>query len=289
MTDRRPPAERMIARVRMPGRRDSVARDLPISAELQAEVDGDPWMYEWRLTSSVVTPVIGDNLPSVHRTREEMIAPVVRRSLAAAGPAPRALDLGCNEGMFSHKLLEWGAASVVGIDSRASNIRRASLLRDHFDISAERLRFVQDDVLDLTPEAHRDFDVVLCLGLIYHMERPLEVLRVARRLTRSLCVIESQLTRQAAPIVRGDGIPGAYTESPASFAAWVEADSVDNRLSSMSGVMSLVPNLAALEQMPLWAGFKRIDLLAAAPDHDPQYVGSDRAIVAAWTTGPPER
>jgi tRNA (mo5U34)-methyltransferase len=189
--------------------------------------------------------------------------------------------------MFSHKLLEWGAARVVGIDSRASNIRRASLVRDHFGISAERLRFAQDDVVHVARETYGEFDVVLCLGLIYHMERPLEAIRVGRRVTRSLCVIESQLTRQVAPIIRGDGVPGVYTENPASFAAWVEADSADNRLSSMSGVMSLVPNLAALEQMPLWAGFERVDLLTAAPHHDPQYVGGDRAIVAAWTSGVP--
>ena len=277
--------------MRILGRKDGIrASDaVPISAELQAEVDGDPWMYQWRLTPSVATPVIGDNLPSVHRTREEMIEPVVRHALAAAGPEPRALDLGCNEGMFSHKLLDWGAHTVVGVDSRAANIRRASLVRDHFGIAEDQLSFARADVLGLTEDDHGEFDVVLCLGLIYHLERPLEAIRVARRLTRSLCVIESQLTRQNAPIVRGDGVPGEYTESPASFAAWVEVDSADNRLSSMSGVMSLVPNRAALEQMPLWAGFERVQLLDAQPDHDPQYVGRDRAIVAAWTTGPVER
>lgn len=89
-------------------------------------------MYEWQLTPSVTTPVIGDNLPAVHSTREEMIEPVVREALAAAGPHARALDLGCNEGLFCHRLLEWGAASVVGVDTREPNIRRATLVRDHF-------------------------------------------------------------------------------------------------------------------------------------------------------------
>lgn len=274
----------MIAPVRIPGRKDSAraADAAPISPQLQAEVDGAPWMYTWQLTPTVVTRVIGENLPSVHRTREEMIEPFVRQALTAAGPEPRALDLGCNEGMFAHKLLDWGAHSVVGVDSRASNIRRASLVRDHFGIAEERLSFVQGDVLELTTDANREFDVVLCLGLIYHLERPLEAIRVARRLSRSLCVIESQLTRHNEPILRGDGVPGEYTESPASFAAWVEADSANNRLSSMNGVMSLVPNRAALEQMPLWAGFERVQLLTAQPDHDPQYLLGDRAIVAAW-------
>ena len=237
-------------------------------------------MYEWRLTPSLVTPVIGDNLPAVHRTRTEMVEAVVRQALAAAGPAP-GIDLGCNEGFFAHKLLERGAASVTAIDSRRSNIHRATLLRDHFGVPAERVTLVEADVLRLEPDAYGQFDVVLLLGLIYHLEQPLEAIRVARRLTRRLCVIESQLTRQTAPIQRGDGIPGVYTETSASFAAWVEADSEQNRLSSMKGVMSLVPNRAALGDMPLWAGFDRVTFLEAAADHDPQYVEGDRAIVAA--------
>lgn len=244
-------------------------------------------MYAWQLTPSVTTPVIGDNLPAVHSTREEMIEPIVREALAAAGPHARALDLGCNEGLFSHRLLDWGAASVVGIDSREANIRRATLVRDHFGISTEQIRFVQADALELSPEEHGSFDVVLLLGLIYHLERPLEAIRIARRMTRRLCVIESQLTRQEEPIVRGDGIPGVFTESPASFAAWVEADSDANRLSSMNDVMSLVPNRAALRMMPEWAGFDRVDFLHAGPEHDPQYVGGDRAVVAAWVENAP--
>jgi tRNA (mo5U34)-methyltransferase len=253
-----------------------------ISAALRDEVDGEPWMYAWHLTPSVTTPVIGDNLPAVHSTREEMIEPIVREALAAAGPHARALDLGCNEGLFSHRLLEWGAASVVGLDTREPNIRRATLVRDHFGISPEQIRFALADALEPGPEVQGPFDVVLLLGLIYHLERPLEAIRVARRMTCRLCVIESQLTRQEEPIVRGDGIPGVYTESPASFAAWVEADSDANRLSSMNDVMSLVPNRAALRMMPEWAGFDRVEFLRAQPDHDPQYVGGDRAIVAAW-------
>jgi 2-polyprenyl-3-methyl-5-hydroxy-6-metoxy-1,4-benzoquinol methylase len=108
-------------------------------------------------------------------------------------------------------------------------------VRDHFEISPEQIQFVQADVLELEPEKLGSFNVVLLLGLIYHLERPLEAIRLARRVTREPCVIESQVTRQDEPIVRGDGVPGVCTESAASFAAWVEADSDANRLSSLSG------------------------------------------------------
>jgi hypothetical protein len=89
-------------------------------------------MYEWRLTPTVSTPLLGDNLSSVHRTRADMIEPAVSTALASAGPGASALDLGWNEGWFSQRLLSWGGHQVVGVDARNDNIRRAELLRDHF-------------------------------------------------------------------------------------------------------------------------------------------------------------
>src|SRR5947209_7938441 len=177
------------------------------SPELLAELEAGGWMYEWELTPDLSTPPLGPNLASVHRTRCEMIEPVVRDALAAAGPQARALDLACNEGWFSHRLLEWGAAEVLGIDARQENIHRATLLRDHFRIGEPQLRLLTADVFDLDASNLGTFDVVLVLGLVYHLEQPLEAVRIARSLTRRLCVLESQLTRQNEPIVRGDGVP----------------------------------------------------------------------------------
>lgn len=253
-----------------------------IGADLADEIQRGGWMYEFELTPSISTPALGPNLAAVHQTRREMIQDVVTGALRAAGPDACALDLACNEGWFSHRLLEWGAKRVVGIDIRPDNIRRANLVRDHFEIPADRLAFEQADVLALDAEMLGGFDVVLVLGLIYHLERPLDALRVARGLCRGVCVIESQLTRQDRPVVRGDGVPNIYYETAESFAAWVE-DDPDNPLSSTSGVMSLVPNRAALESLPRWAGFGDVRWLPALPHHDIQYVAEDRGIVAAFT------
>jgi tRNA (mo5U34)-methyltransferase len=257
-----------------------------IGPALQAELDGIAWMYAWQLTPTIQTPLLGPNLPAVHRTRSELIEPVARAALAAAGPGASAIDLACNEGWFSHQLLEWGAQRVVGVDVRAHNIQRATLLRDHYGIAPQRLQFVTADALELDVDEFGRFDVVLLLGLIYHLERPLEAIRVARRLSNRVCVIESQLTRQDRPIVYGDGTPNVYLQAEASFAAWVE-NRPENPVASTEGVMSLVPNRAALESMARWAGFADVQLLTAESHHDLQYVAGDRGIIAATVGGEP--
>ena len=132
--------------------------------------------------------------------------PVLRDALAAAGPDATAIDLACSEGWFAHRLLEWGARQVVGIDVRPENIRRAELVRDHLGLDRRRLRFKTADVMKL--RARQPFTVVLCLGLIYHLENPIGALRIARSLTRGVCIVESQLTEQTEPIRHGWGADG---------------------------------------------------------------------------------
>ena len=159
---------------------------------LSREIEQPPaWMYAWQLADDVITPVLDPELPYVHRTRLELIEEPVRAVLSAVGPNARVLDLACNEGWFSHRMLEWGASYVLGVDIRPRLIRRATMLREHFRIPADRMELRCADVFDLNVSELGTFDVVLCLGLIYHLENPVGAMRIARGLTRGICAIES--------------------------------------------------------------------------------------------------
>ena len=247
--------------------------------ELEEAINGPPWIYPWRLRDGRELPIAAAELESVHRTRAEMIEPRVREALAAAGPDATALDLACNEGWFSQRLLEWGAARVVGVDVREHNIRRATLLRDHFEIPAARFELRQADVFELDAAALGRYDVVLVLGLIYHVENPMGVLRLARTCTKGVCVVETQLTQQVQPIVHGNGRVGEFHQAEGSFAVVIEQG--DNSLASTGRVMSLVPNRTALVQMAHMAGFETVDFAVASEGHNAQYIDGDRAAIIA--------
>jgi tRNA (mo5U34)-methyltransferase len=249
-----------------------------LNAELEAELrSGTPWMYPWELAPGVTTPLVGPGLPEVHRTRRELIEPAARAALERGG---RALDIACHEGWFAHRLLEWGADEVVAVDIRDVNVRRARLLRDHFGL--ERLKIEQGDVYELRPGDLGQFDVVLMLGLIYHLENPIGAIRAARALTRGVCLLETQLTRQEAPIRTGWGIPDQFTDEPASWAARFEAPEEQDTqpLAAFGGVISLIPNRAAVVQAMTVAGFTEVEQLAAGAGHDPQYLAGDRGVFA---------
>ena len=250
-----------------------------IGDALAQELNGPPFIYPWKLLDGTEVSIAVAELESVHRTRVEMIESRVRQALSDAGPDAIALDLACNEGWFAHRLLDWGASRVVGIDIREHTLRRATLLRDHFGIPADNLEFRRADVFELDPETLGTFDVVLVLGLLYHVENPMGVLRLAHACTRGLCVVESQLTQQTEPIVHGNGRADEVHRAEGSFAVVIEPG--DNALASTGQVLSLVPNRVALEQMAHMAGFKTVDFGIAHEGHNPQYVRGDRAAIFA--------
>ena len=79
----------------------------------------------------------------------------------------RVLDLGSAEGVFAVEFALHGA-EVLAIEGRAGNVEKIQLVRNA--LALERLKVVQQDVRELSREEHGEFDVVLCLGVLYHLE-----------------------------------------------------------------------------------------------------------------------
>lgn len=95
----------------------------------------------------------------------QAIADVVDRPLESL----RILDLACLEGLYGIELALHGA-EVVAIEGREANIEKARLAKDI--LALDNLQLHQDDVRNLCPEKYGSFDVVLCLGLLYHLDEP---------------------------------------------------------------------------------------------------------------------
>jgi 2-polyprenyl-3-methyl-5-hydroxy-6-metoxy-1,4-benzoquinol methylase len=81
----------------------------------------------------------------------------------------RVLDLACLEGMYSVELARRGA-TVVAIEGREANIAKAAFAKRVLRL--DKLELIQDDVRNLSRESHGEFDVVLCLGILYHLDSP---------------------------------------------------------------------------------------------------------------------
>ena len=89
------------------------------------------------------------------------------------------LDIGCNGGFYSFELKRRGAARVLALDHDPAYLAQARFAREQLGLSVE-LR--QLDVYDLDHLGDERFDLVLFLGVLYHLRHPLYALeKVARR------------------------------------------------------------------------------------------------------------
>jgi 2-polyprenyl-3-methyl-5-hydroxy-6-metoxy-1,4-benzoquinol methylase len=116
----------------------------------------------------------------------------------------RILDLACLEGLYAIELAQHGA-EVVGIEVREANIAKARFVKDV--IGLPRLNFVQDDVRNLNETTYGSFDIVLCIGILYHLDGP-DVFEFVRRMSdvcRRHLVIDTMVATRAATSLRYDG------------------------------------------------------------------------------------
>ena len=80
----------------------------------------------------------------------------------------RVLDLACLEGMYSLELARRGA-QVVAVEGREANVEKARFAARVLGVDVD---FKLGDVRDLSGERHGEFDVVLALGILYHLDAP---------------------------------------------------------------------------------------------------------------------
>jgi len=85
----------------------------------------------------------------------------------------RVVDLGCLEGGISLEMAKMGF-HVLGVEGRRSNYSRASLIEQYFDLP--NLEFVEADVKHIGKDRIGSFDIILCCGLLYHLDDPFSFL-----------------------------------------------------------------------------------------------------------------
>jgi len=98
------------------------------------------------------------------------------------------LDIGCNAGFYALEMKRRGAARVVAIDSDEGYLRQA---RFAAEIAGLDIEFANLSVYDVGALGER-FDLVLFLGVLYHLRHPLLALDLIREhVAKDLFVCQS--------------------------------------------------------------------------------------------------
>lgn len=248
-------------------------------SDLERQALGQTWFYPFRLPSGHTTPTYdGGALDQIHATRTQMLDAALDTEFGSDRSGLSALDMACHQGWFSAHLAQSGFGQITGVDTRAEHVRDASLIRDVLRL--DHWRVVQSDIHDLTPENAGTHDLVLCFGLIYHLENPVGALRVARNLCRRLCLVETQVV----PGLTGWVDYGSYRfvrPLKGSFGIIDETGETHGPEASTTGIC-LVPSVEALVWIMQRIGFSRVEVLPVPDDGYEQLVHRKRVMVAGW-------
>src|SRR5207253_2245297 len=98
------------------------------------------------------------------------------------------LDIGCNGGFYSFEMKRRGAARVLGLDHDPVYLAQAQFARDQLGLDVE-LR--QLDVYNLDRLSDERFDLVLFLGVLYHLRHPLYALEKVARLVGGRLIFQT--------------------------------------------------------------------------------------------------
>jgi tRNA (mo5U34)-methyltransferase len=160
------------------------------------------------------------------------------------------LDIGCNGGFYSIEMKRRGAARVLGIDHDEGYLAQA---RFATEVAGLDIEYRPMNVYDVGALGER-FDVVLFMGVLYHLRHPLLALDLIREhVARDLVVVQSMQRGSAGVADVAEDLP-FWTEEHFDAPDYPKMHFVEHRYAG-DPTNWWIPNRACMEAMLRSAGF----------------------------------
>src|SRR5882757_8109740 len=201
----------------------------------QEQVDAFRWFHSIDFGGGVVAEGKVKTLEAIAAEAEVIFAHGVRGKTV--------LDIGALDGAYSFEAIRRGARPVTAVDTLVwaglawSGKATFDLANAAFGnpVSARIA-----DVYDMTAANSGTHDVVLFLGVLYHLKHPLLALERVAGLTRQCAILETATD---------------HNDNPAPFMRFIPDDSLGG-----DGSVWWLPNIACVTAWLQMVGFKRIDV-----------------------------
>jgi tRNA (mo5U34)-methyltransferase len=161
------------------------------------------------------------------------------------------LDIGCNAGFYAIEMKRRGADRVVGIDGDERYLAQA---RFAAEVTGQEIEFLDLSVYDVARLGER-FDLVLFMGVLYHLRHPLLALDLIHEHVAGDLMIFQSMQRGAAevePVAEDyDFFEAAHFDAP----GYPKLHFIEHRYAG-DPTNWWAPNAAAAEAMLRSAGFE---------------------------------
>jgi len=216
-----------------------------------------PWFHNLHLPDGTQTAP-DHPLGDFPRFKWQQIAPALPEDMSGMS----VLDIGCNAGFYSLALAARGAR-VLGIDLDEHYLRQARWARDQFDVGAAQMALRRMQVYELA-RLEEEFDVVLFLGVLYHLRYPLLALDIVASKVRELLVLQTLTMPGEETLTPPEDMTLAQREQMLA-PEWPKMAFIEHRLEG-DPTNWWAPNRACVEAMLRSSGLEPI----ASPGHEIQ-------------------
>lgn len=216
--------------------------------QIRSEIADITWYHQIDLGHGIITPGF-DNTP------ERISALKLPDDLNGKD----VLDIGAWDGAYSFEAERRGANHVLAIDTNCWNgpgfgknhgLYEAWGTKDGFNCARRILGSQVEDreveVLEISPKTVGVFDVVLFLGVLYHMKHPLLALERVASVTRGLLILETHVD---------------LIELDRPAMAYYSGNELNHDATNWWG-----PNPPAVEHMLKTVGFGQVDMVHISQD-----------------------
>ena len=206
------------------------------------------WFHCIDLGNNIITPggqSINESLKKIKDVSNDLTGKTV-------------LDVGCWEGFFSFEAEKRGAKVLatdhyVWHDSRFDGMKSFLLARE---ILNSKIEYQDIDVFNLSPETVGTFDIVLFLGVYYHLKDPILAFEMMYKITKEVMVVEGAIYKEKVDYPFMRFVPNEEVYSDGSV--W------------------WIPNVQCLYDMIKMVGFRKVEIKEIEGDD------KGRAIIHAY-------
>lgn len=209
------------------------AVDLRDPQVVRREVEQLTWWHSIDLGGGLVTPGRG-NYDARLRALRKRLPDLTGKTV---------LDVGAWDGLFSFEAERHGAAEVVAVD-----LARPQTFELARRVLGSKVRYLELDVTRAEPSEVGVYDVVLFMGVLYHVANPFDLVRRVAQMTGERLILET------------DSAHNGWRVPVAEFRGTRDAVNDENY-----GPNWWIPNLACVEAMLHTAGFAHVERVSVPP------------------------
>jgi SAM-dependent methyltransferase len=152
----------------------------------------DPETLELFSSKGVESGARATHAGDANAVKVRRVLQIVRDLGGTAGGAPRILDVACGEGVYAIEAALRGA-EVLALDARTERMQKGSRAAERLGLA--NVRFEQNDVRQISAASHGQFDIILFLGILYHLDVPdvFQVVENLHRMCRRMVIIDTHV------------------------------------------------------------------------------------------------